>query len=242
MSFRTSRDLVNSFHASPLKNGWNVGPSHANEPNSPGMPPFPTIFRNEVAMSDKKLGERIRAYRERQDITLEALASRTGLTEDFLTALEEDDVTPSLGPLLKIALALGQRLGTFMDDAVDADMCLARQADRDQDDAVLRKARGKRASFHYHSLGATKTDRHMEPFFIEIYPDEEACAEKPLSSHEGEEFIVVVSGELEVIIGPDHHVLGPGDSIYYNSVVPHYVGCGNAPKTDIYAVLFFPHS
>ena len=193
-------------------------------------------------MSDKKLGERIRSYRERQDLSLADLADRTGLSMDFLTALEEEDVTPSIGPLLKIALALGQRLGTFMDDAMDSDVCVCRRETHTQDEAVLRKARGKRATFHYHSLGATKTDRHMEPFFIEIFPDEEACAEKPLSSHEGEEFIVVVSGALEVVIGPDHHLLGPGDSIYYNSVVPHYVGCAQGEKTDIYAVLYFPHA
>ena len=193
-------------------------------------------------MSDMKLGERIRIYRERQELSYEDLSRRTGLSVEFLTALEEEDVTPSLGPLLKIALALGQRLGTFMDDAVDADLCVVRRSELGQDDAVLRKARGQRATFRYHSLGSAKTDRHMEPFFIEIYPDEVVCSERPLSSHEGEEFIVVVSGELEVIIGPDHHVLGPGDSIYYNSVVPHYVGCGNAPKTDIYAVLYFPQS
>jgi transcriptional regulator with XRE-family HTH domain len=191
-------------------------------------------------MSDNKLGDRIRTYREGQELSREELSRRTGLSVDFLTALEEEDVTPSLGPLLKISLALGQRLGTFMDDAVDGDVCLTCRADLGVDDAVLRKARGKRASFRYHSLGATKTDRHMEPFFIEVYPDEEAVGEKPLSSHEGEEFIVVVSGELEVIVGPDRHILGPGDSIYYNSVVPHYVGCGNAPKTDIYAVLYIP--
>lgn len=193
-------------------------------------------------MSDTKLGERIRTYRERQELSLADLADRTGLTVDFLTALEEEDVTPSIGPLLKIALALGQRLGTFMDDAVEADLCVVRRAEVCQDEAVLRKARGKRASFHYHSLGATKTDRHMEPFFIEIYPDEDACTERPLSSHEGEEFIVVVSGELEVIVGPDHYTLEPGDSIYYNSVVPHYVGCAKEPKTEIYAVIYFPQA
>ncbi|EFL52121.1 transcriptional regulator, XRE family [Solidesulfovibrio fructosivorans JJ]] len=191
-------------------------------------------------MSDKKLGDRIRTYREGQELSREELSRRTGLSVDFLTALEEEDVTPSIGPLLKIALALGQRLGTFMDDAVDGDLCVTCQADRNEDDAILRKARGKRAAFRYHSLGRGKTDRHMEPFFIEVYPDEDAAAEKPLSSHEGEEFIVVVSGELEVIVGNERHVLAPGDSIYYNSVVPHYVGCGNAQRTDIYAVLYIP--
>ncbi|MGE4538088.1 MAG: helix-turn-helix domain-containing protein [Desulfovibrio sp.] len=191
-------------------------------------------------MSDKKLGDRIRTYREGQELSREELSRRTGLSVDFLTALEEEDVTPSIGPLLKIALALGQRLGTFMDDAVDGDVCLTCRADRAEDDAVLRKARGKRAAFRYHSMGRGKTDRHMEPFFIEVYPDEDAAAEKPLSSHEGEEFIVVVTGELEVILGNERHVLAPGDSIYYNSVVPHYVGCGNAERTDIYAVLYIP--
>ncbi|MEA4856724.1 MAG: XRE family transcriptional regulator [Solidesulfovibrio sp.] len=191
-------------------------------------------------MSDKKLGDRIRMYREGQEMTREELSRRTGLTVEFLTALEEEDVTPSLGPLLKISLALGQRLGTFMDDNVNGDLCVTCRAELAEDDTVLRKARGKRAAFRYHSLGKAKTDRHMEPFFIEVYPDEDPQAEKPLSSHEGEEFIVVVSGELEVIVGPDRHILGAGDSIYYNSVVPHYVGCGNAPKTDIYAVLYIP--
>ena len=189
-------------------------------------------------MSVKKLGDRIRTYRERQEMSREELSRRTGLSVEFLTALEEEDVTPSIGPLLKIALALGQRLGTFMDDAVDSDICLTCCAERGADDAVLRKARGKRATFRYHSLGATKTDRHMEPFFNEIFPDEEACAEKPLSSHEGEEFIVVVSGALEVVIGPDRHLLGPGDSIYYDSAMPHIVACvGDQPAT-ILAVIY----
>lgn len=202
--------------------------------------PNPPYFFNEVAMSVKKLGDRIRTYRERQELSREELSRRTGLSVEFLTALEEEDVTPSLGPLLKISLALGQRLGTFMDDAVDSDICLTCRVERGEDDAVLRKARGKRAAFRYHSLGAAKTDRHMEPFFIEIYPDDESAGEKPLSSHEGEEFIVVVSGELEVIVGPDRHLLGAGDSVYFNSVVPHYVGCAGAAKTDIYAVLYIP--
>ena len=191
-------------------------------------------------MSRMKLGERIRIYRDRQELSRDDLAKRTGLSVEFLTALEEEDVTPSIWPLLKVALALGQRLGTFMDDAVHGDVCITRTSERGASDAVLRKGRGKPASFCYHSLGASKTDRHMEPYCIEIAPDTDPYAAKTLSSHEGEECIIVVSGEIEVLLGQEHHVLGPGDSIYYNSVVPHYVGCRGAQKAVIYAVLYFP--
>jgi quercetin dioxygenase-like cupin family protein len=78
----------------------------------------------------------------------------------------------------------------------------------------------------------------MEPFFIEILP--ESAEDKKLSSHEGEEFIIVFSGRVEVIYGQETHILEPGDSIYYNSVVPHFVGCHGGRTAEIYAVLYIP--
>ena len=59
-----------------------------------------------------------------------------------------------------------------------------------------------------------------------------------MSSHEGEEFIVVVSGRVELIYGRETHVLNSDDGIYYNSVVSHHVGCIGDEKASIYAVLF----
>ena len=78
----------------------------------------------------------------------------------------------------------------------------------------------------------------MEPFFVEIMP--ESAKEKVLSSHEGEEFIAVISGSIEVIYGNKIHVLNAGDSIYYNSVVPHYVSCASDEKAEIHAVIYIP--
>ena len=53
-------------------------------------------------------------------------------------------------------------------------------------------------------------------------------------------FIVVVSGEIEIIYGKETHRLSAGDSIYYNSVVPHHVGSIGDAAASIYAVLYFP--
>lgn len=186
---------------------------------------------------EQKIGGRIRAFREKQSLGIGDLAERTGLDPAFLKAVEEEDLYPSLGPLLKIARALGLRLGTFLDDQVSRDPLLVRCGEREEE-LTMHKGRGSKASLRFFSLGRGKTDRHMEPFFIELFPEPEA--DKKLSSHEGEEFIVCTKGRVSVVYGPDKVVLEAGDSIYYNSVVPHSVACEGDEPAAIYAVLYFP--
>ncbi len=185
---------------------------------------------------DRRVGERIRSFREKQNLSLADLSERTGLDQAFLSAVESEDRYPSLGPLLKIARALGLRLGTFLDDQVSRDPLIVRVGERDQE-LAMHQSGNTPASHTYHSLGRGKTDRHMEPFFIEMAPEPEA--EKVLSSHEGEEFIVVVSGQVQLVFGREKSTLGPGDSTYFNSVVPHNVSAVGGPAS-IYAVLYFP--
>jgi len=186
---------------------------------------------------DRKVGERIRAFREKQNLSLADLAGRTGLDEAFLSAVETEDLYPSLGPLLKIARALGVRLGTFLDDHVSRDPLIIRVGERTSEMA-MRVDGSLNASHMYSSLGRGKSDRHMEPFFIVMHP--EAEQDKKLSSHEGEEFIVVVSGQVQLTYGREVTLLNPGDSIYYNSVVPHNLSAAGAEPASIYAVLYFP--
>ncbi len=76
----------------------------------------------------------------------------------------------------------------------------------------------------------------MEPFIIDVHPPENE--DYQLSSHEGEEFIYVLEGEMEVILGNHTDVLYPGDSIYYDSTIPHRVQCHQEKSTKILAVLY----
>jgi mannose-6-phosphate isomerase-like protein (cupin superfamily) len=76
----------------------------------------------------------------------------------------------------------------------------------------------------------------MEPLFIEIGADEPV----ELTSHEGEEFLVAVSGQLVIHYGKDRFLLEPGDSAYYNSVVPHSVSAGGGAPATAYAVIYQP--
>ena len=91
-------------------------------------------------------------------------------------------------------------------------------------------------SIRYFPLGRGKADRHMEPLFIEISPE----LPVHLTSHEGEEFLIAVSGQLVIHYGKDRHLLEPGDSVYYNSIVPHSVSAGGGASATAYAVIYQP--
>ena len=184
-----------------------------------------------------KLGARIRKWREAQKVSRGQLAAATGLTEQFIATLEEENLCPSIGPLQKIARALNARLGTFMDDQISRDPILSRKHDREID-LTMQRAQGKRAAFVFHSLAHGKSDRAMEPFFVEIMP--EPATDRKFSSHQGEEFILLQYGRLKIVYGNETFILNPGDTIYYNSIVPHCVSTDGDDPAGIYAVLYNP--
>ncbi len=183
-----------------------------------------------------EIGKRIAKFRELKGIKLEELAERTGLDVEFLKEIEENKIYPAIGILLKISRALGTRLGTFIDDKVSEDPVIVKKDERKVETSSYR-GQHNTLPLKFYSLGKGKTDRHMEPFYIEIYPDNKDI---DFSSHEGEEFIVVISGKVEVVYGNKKYILNEGDSIYYNSAVPHKVSSIGEEVAKIYAVLYMP--
>jgi mannose-6-phosphate isomerase-like protein (cupin superfamily) len=188
-------------------------------------------------MQTGKVNKRIKTYMEKREMDVKGLAETAGLDPIFIETMLKEDVYPPLGPLMKIARALGVRLGTFLDDQESSDPYIVRKAERASEFSVL-GGKNKATALNFYALGKGKTDRHMEPFFVEILP--ESADQKTLSSHEGEEFIVVNKGSIEVIYGKETKILNPGDSAYYNSIVPHYVSCAGQEKAEIYAVIYIP--
>ena len=181
-----------------------------------------------------ELGKRIRTFRERNSLTQEDLAQAAGLNLDLIVSVEAGTTYPSLGVLLMLARALGQRVGTFMDDHLREDPLIVRAGEPQRE--VSPHPGAPKGPYRYFSLGRGKTDRHMEPLYLEIEPDQP----ETLNSHEGEEFIIVVSGEVVLQYGEATHRLLPGDTMYYNSVVPHAVSAGRGRPASIYAVIYQP--
>ena len=183
---------------------------------------------------ETKVGSRIRTYREKLDMSVYDLATKSGIDEKLVNAIEKGEVLPALGVLTKLSRALGQRLGTFMDDQFKPDPIITRAEDLE---AVKVQSEGKNTlGYSSHSLALGKPDRHMDPFRIEF----SANAPTSPSSHEGEELIIVLAGSVELTYGVETTVLHAGDTAYYNSVVSHAVrACGTEPAT-IYGIVYMP--
>ena len=180
-----------------------------------------------------KVGKRVKKYREHLGLTQEQLAVNSSLDLTFIKDVEDGIVYPPIGSMIKLSRALGQRLGTFMDDQYVADPIIVRYSERKEETANSRD--GAKGHYHYYPLGKGKSDRHMEPLFIRIEEDEE----KAMSTHEGEEFMVVVHGKIIVRYGKEEYILERGDSVYYNSVVSHFIGAIDGPA-EILTVLYSP--
>ena len=190
-------------------------------------------------MTNEDFAKKIRDIRERQDMSVEELAERSGVKQEVLEAMEAGEVIPSLTPLTKMARALGVRLGTFLDDTPELGPVVTRGGKTENSLYFSgREDVTNATNLEFHSLGAGKIDRNIDPFMIDIDYEE---GEKELSSHEGEEFIYVLEGEIEVIYGKDSYAIGVGDTIFYDSAVPHHLHASNRNGAKILAVLYTPY-
>ena len=190
-------------------------------------------------MADNRIGTKITTLREALQLSRDELAERCDCDASVIAGLEEGALAPSLAPLIKITRALGVRLGTLLDDDTHVGPVVTR---KDAAEEVARLKSLETSSdagvLDFFSLAEGKTSRHMEPFMIAVNPGEDG--HHALSSHEGEEFVYVLNGQIEVEYGKDLYVMSPGDSIYYDSIVPHQLRCHGDVAARILAVVYAP--
>ena len=184
------------------------------------------------------VGEKIKQIREMKKVSLEELASRSGMDITLVQKIEQEKHVPSLAPLVKIARALGVRLGTFLDDSDSFGPVVVRSGEYQKGARFTSQSSETREHLNFFSLAFDKAGRNMEPFIVEIEPGQKS--DYMLSSHEGEEFIYVLEGEIEINYGKEVYRLAKGDSIYLDSIVLHNVHAGNSMSAKILAVVYAP--
>lgn len=182
------------------------------------------------------IGSKIKGLREIKNISIEDMAQKSGLKIQYLNAIEENLQVPTIGELIKIVRVLGVRVGTILDDFSNEGPVISR-AQEWEDNPVMRSKENTADRMNYFSLSSKKQDRNMETYIVNLNPCE---AEEQLSSHEGEEFMFILEGEVEVRYGKDVHILSKGDTIYYDSIVPHLVLPRTAEGAKLLAVVYVP--
>ncbi len=188
-------------------------------------------------MSDNniEIGEAIKAVRKEKGLSLEEVAQKTATSVGYLEKIESGEVFPSLGLIVGFSELFEVSVGEIFRDEADSPFCIVR---RDAGAAISRFAttEGKSTGYSYKGLGQQKKNRQMEPFLVTLNPNE--AHEVEPNEHIGEEFIFVLEGKVEVTLLGHTDILNPGDSIYYDSTLPHTVACeGDAPAT-ILAVIY----
>lgn len=182
------------------------------------------------------VGTKITTIRESKNMSMLEVAERSGLTLAQLTNIENDNTFPSLAPLIKIARALGVRVGTFMNNNEQTGPIVTLKDEADIASTFSNSNGDSRSKMNYISLAGRMSERHMEPFIIDIEPESEG---HKTSQHEGEEIIYVLNGNVEVEYDSESFELAEGDSIYFDSTLAHHVhAIGGTAK--ILATVYVP--
>lgn len=163
------------------------------------------------------IGAKVRALRLKKSMGLVALGEHTGLSPAMLSKIERGRLYPTLPTLLRIAMVFSVGLEYFFEGQRERPAVgVVRKADRLR---LPEKAPAGEVSYHFESLDFPVTERRLSGYLAEFV--EPASGRSRAHEHTGGELIYVIRGTLAVQVGDEAHVLSRGDSMYFDSSVPH---------------------
>jgi transcriptional regulator with XRE-family HTH domain len=189
----------------------------------------------ESFISGKRIGQRIKALRQKKSMGLVDLGLHTGLSASFLSQLETGRVVPTLRNLARIAMVFSKDLSYFFESEPETLFRVHRAKDR----LRLPQSGVDDPMYFFESLGYLVPDRQLDPYLAEFCPNE--GREPRAHQHYGCEFLYVLKGQLEVRHGATVQTLETGDAAYFDSSTVHsYVCTGDAPATVLIVTLQQP--
>ena len=170
----------------------------------------------EEGLRNYEIGQKVRALRLKKKMALVELGRHTGLSAALLSKIERSNIYPPLPTLLRIAMVFGVGLDYFFRDESKRVLSIVRRAERkrfpDQPD-------GETVSYFFESLDFNASERKLNAYAADFQPVAADAAATHV--HEGYEFLHVTTGRLAMVVGRQEVELGEGDSIYFDSSVPH---------------------
>ncbi len=172
------------------------------------------------------VGKRIKQARQKKKVTYEALANETGFSVDYLKRVEAGKEVPPVGALLQISRAL----------EIDSGALLRGQASKRKD--RVRAYIKRTDNYAYRTLTPGAENKHLKGFLVTVAPMKEH--EGVGYQHEGEEFVYVLTGRIEITVGDHVNFLSAGDSLHFNSGIRHMMRNPGKTETELIVVVYNP--
>ncbi len=171
-------------------------------------------------------GKRIRRARLRIKMTLDAMANETGFSKEIIKKIESGEKIPSVGTLIQLSRALGLDSGDLL-------------SDNEESVAKRSEAYTKRTdNYAYTSLTPKGENKHLKAFRILI--EAQKSHDGVGFQHEGEEFVVVLKGRIEIQVGDNINKLKKGDSLHFNSSIKHDLRNVGKSDAELIVVVYTP--
>lgn len=172
------------------------------------------------------VGEKIRRVRRKKKITLDQVANDTGCSLDHLKQIEKGEIMPPVGTLLQISRAL----------EIDSGLLLREETATVESRVKAYKKRTE--NYAYTTLTPGAEHKHLKAFLVTIkaMKDHKGVGYQ----HEGEEFVYVLSGRIEVTVGDHVNQLKEGESLHFNSGVRHKIRNLGKKKAELLVVIYSP--
>ena len=183
----------------------------------------------------KEMAARIRELREIEGYTAAEMAVKTGVTESEYLACENGESDLNFAFIYRCALAFNVDVSSIIEGSTPKlTNYVFTKAGKGQ---KIEKAHG----MTYFNLASKFKNKIAEPLFVEAtYSEENQNKDIELTSHDGQELDIVVEGKLKVQVGEHSEILGPGDSIYYDSLTPHGMIAVDGKDCTFYAIVLNP--
>ena len=179
-----------------------------------------------------EIAARIRELREISGISQEEMAARTGVTVEEYRRCEEGTQDLAIAFLYRCVLILGVDMGDLLEG----------HSPKLRSYALTRRGEGQRIEEAHHMVGYSLAsgfrNRIALPLYMELkYRSEAEAGAIELTTHEGQECDIVISGKMKIQIGNKSEVLLPGDTIYYDSSTPHGMIAVDGEDCKFYAIV-----
>ena len=189
----------------------------------------------ELDFKIKEIAGRIRELREIENLSIAEMAKKTGVSEAEYLACENGESDLHFAFIYRLAKVFG----------VDVTDIIEGYSPKLKSFTVTRRGEGQRIEkahgMTYYNLAAAFKNRIAEPLYVKsAYSEEAQNKEIELTTHSGQECDLIISGHLKVQVGNHTEILGPGDSIYFDSKTPHGMIAVGGEDCIFYAIVLNP--